>query len=152
MNLNNQRRLAAAVLEVGENRIWFNPEKIEDVETAITRKEINKLIHEGAIKALPMINTSRGRARILANKKKTGRRIGMGTKKGKKTSVVSRKQIWMNRIRALRKHLTELKDSRTITENIYRSLYSKAKGGEFRSIAELERHINEQKLRRRTFG
>ena len=152
MNLTNQRRLAAAVMEVGRNRIWFNPEKIEGVETAITREEIRKLINEGAIKALPEIRTSRGRARVLAEKKRTGRRIGAGTKKGKKTSVISRKQRWINRIRALRKHLNELKEGRTITVNTYRNLYMKAKGGEFKSIAELERHINEQKLRRRTFG
>lgn len=152
MNLTNQRRLAASLLEVGENRIWFNPEKLEQVETAITRDEIRKLIHEGAIKALPADNTSRGRARILAAKKKSGRRIGAGTKKGRKFSVVSRKEVWMNRIRAIRRHLVSLRDSRAIEVETYRDLYLKAKGGEFRSVAELERHINEQKLRRRQFG
>ena len=152
MNLTNQRRLAAAVLEVGLNRIWIDPEKIEDVEGAITRNEIKKLIKEGTIKALPVKNTSRGRARVLANKKRTGRRIGAGTKKGTKYSVVSEKTLWMNRIRALRKKLRELRDQRVITVNTYRQLYMKAKGGEFRSLAELDRHINEQKLRRRSFG
>ncbi|MDP2900463.1 MAG: 50S ribosomal protein L19e [Candidatus Bathyarchaeota archaeon] len=152
MNLTNQRRLAASLLEVGVNRVWINPEKIEDVEGAITRGEIRKLIREGTIKALPENGTSRGRARILAQKKRTGRRIGMGTKKGKKHSEVSGKTVWMNRIRALRRKLTELRDQRVITVGTYRNLYMKAKGGEFRSLAELDRHINEQKLRRRTFG
>lgn len=152
MNLSNQRRLAAAILEVGENRVWFNPEKLGDVETAITRNEIRKLIHEGAIKALPAAETSRGRARVLAVKKRTGRRIGAGTRKGKKTAVISRKDAWISRIRALRNHLSELKEKRVIAVETYRDLYMKAKGGEFRSIAELERHINEQKLRRRQFG
>jgi len=152
MNLNNQRRLAATILEVGENRIWFNPDTLENVETAITRDEIRKLIHEGAIKAISTERPSRGRARVLAQKKKTGRRIGMGTKKGKKYAIVSRKQNWINRIRALRNHLTKLKDNRTIAVNVYRGLYMKAKGGEFKSVADLERHINEQKLRRRSFG
>ncbi len=76
----------------------------------------------------------------------------MGTKKGKKFSEISRKTRWISRIRALRNRLNELKEKRIITPNTYRSLYNKAKGGEFRSLAELERHINEQKLRRRTFG
>ncbi len=58
----------------------------------------------------------------------------------------------MHRIRAIRRKLTELRDQRIITVGTYRSLYMKAKGGEFRSLAELERHINEQKLRRRSFG
>jgi len=152
MNLTNQRRLAASLLDVGVNRVWIDPEKTSDVEGAITRSEIRKLINEGTIKALPAVGTSRGRARVLAQKKRTGRRIGMGTKKGKAFAEVSEKTRWMNRIRALRKRLTELRDQRVITVSTYRSLYMKAKGGEFRSLAELERHINEQKLRRRSFG
>ncbi len=152
MNLTNQRRLAASLLEVGVNRVWINPEMIEDVEGAITRDEIRKLIKEGTIKALPENSTSRGRARILAQKKRTGRRIGAGTKKGRMYAEVSEKTRWMNRIRALRRKLTELRDQRVITVGTYRSLYMKAKGGEFRSLAELDRHINEQKLRRRSFG
>jgi large subunit ribosomal protein L19e len=152
MNLTNQRRLAASLLEVGVNRVWINPEKIEDVEGAITRDEIRKLIREGTIKALPENGTSRGRARVLAQKKRTGRRIGAGTKKGRMYAEISEKTRWMNRIRALRRKLTELRDQRVITVGTYRSLYMKAKGGEFRSLAELDRHINEQKLRRRSFG
>jgi large subunit ribosomal protein L19e len=152
MNLTNQRRLAASLLEIGINRVWIDPEKIGDVEGAITRSEIRKLIRESTIKALPERGTSRGRARVLAQKKRTGRRIGMGTKKGKLYAKVSEKTRWMHRIRALRRKLTELRDQRVITVNTYRSLYMKAKGGEFRSLAELDRHINEQKLRRRSFG
>ena len=152
MNLTNQRRLAASLLEIGVNRVWIDPEKISDIEGAITRTERRKLIREGAIKALPEHGTSRGRARVLAQKKRSGRRIGMGTKKGKAFAKVSEKTRWMNRIRALRRKLTELRDQRVITVSTYRNLYMKAKGGEFRSLAELDRHINEQKLRRRSFG
>jgi large subunit ribosomal protein L19e len=119
---------------------------------AITRAEIRSLIKDKAIKALPEKSQSRGRARILSEKKKKGRRIGAGSKKGKKYSVVSRKTRWMNRIRAQRKHLANLRERRIITVTTYRSLYRKAKGGEFRSVAELERYINDNNLRRRTFG
>jgi large subunit ribosomal protein L19e len=152
MNLNSQRRIAAAVIGCGENRIWIDPERADEVSVAITREEIRSLIKEGLIKAKPMDSQSRGRARILAKKKKKGRRIGPGTKKGAKYSVVSRKQRWINRIRAQRRHLGELRENRIITVSTYRSLYKKTKGGEFRSIAELNRFINEHNLRRRTFG
>ena len=145
MNLNSQRRLAAEILSIGENRVWIDPERADDVEVAITRQEIRKLIHDGIIKALPVNALSRGRARAQAYKKKTKRRIGPGSRKGKKFSVVSRKERWMSRIRAQR-------ERRIITVNTYRSLYMKAKGGEFRSISEMERYINENNLRRRTFG
>jgi large subunit ribosomal protein L19e len=152
MNLTSQRNLAAKVLECGVNRVWIDPERADEISMAITRAEIRKLIKEKAIKSLPENSQSRGRARVLAEKKKKGRRIGAGSKKGKKYSVISRKIRWMNRIRAQRKRLVNLRDRRIITVSTYRSLYRKAKGGEFRSVAELERYINDNNLRRRTFG
>lgn len=152
MNLKNQRRLAALILNVGVNRVWIDPERAEDVDLAITRSEIRKLIHEGAIKAAPERSQSRSRARSMAAKKRAGRRRGPGTRKGGKYSVVSRKSRWISRIRALRRRLRALRERRAITANTYRRLYMKAKGGEFRSVAELERYITEQGLRRRAFG
>lgn len=152
MNLRSQRRLASEVLSCGANRVWIDPERADEVSMAITREEIRKLIHEDAIKALPENSPSRGRTRVLAAKKKKGRRIGPGSKKGSKYSVVSRKERWMARIRAQRKHLKDLREKRVIAVSTYRNLYMKAKGGEFRSIAELDRYINEHNLRRRTFG
>jgi large subunit ribosomal protein L19e len=152
MNLSSQRRLASAVLDCGINRVWIDPERADEVSMAITREEIRKLIKDKAIKASPKNSTSRGRARILAAKKKKGRRVGQGSKKGKKYAVVKRKTRWMNRIRAQRKKLVDLRENRVISVSTYRSLYRKAKGGEFRSIAELERYVNDNNLRRRTFG
>jgi large subunit ribosomal protein L19e len=152
MSTKNQRRLAAAIMSIGVNRVWIDPERAEDIESAITRAEIRKLVHEGAMKASPEHGQSRYRTRLLHEKKKAGRRKGPGTRKGSKFSVVSRKTRWISKIRSLRGRLQALRSRRTITVNTYRTLYRKAKGGEFRSIAELERYINEQGLRRRTFG
>jgi large subunit ribosomal protein L19e len=152
MNLSSQRRLASVVLDCGINRVWIDPERADEVSMAITREEIRKLIKNKAIKASPKNSTSRGRARILAAKKTKGRRVGPGSKKGKKYAVVPRKTRWMNRIRAQRKKLVDFRENRIISVSTYRSLYRKAKGGEFRSIAELERYINDNNLRRRTFG
>jgi len=38
MDLRNQRRLAAEILKCGENRVWIDPEEVEEVEKAVTRK------------------------------------------------------------------------------------------------------------------
>lgn len=152
MNLKNQKRLAAAVLKVGVNRIYIDPEGADEVEAAITRQEIRKLINEGIIKASPITSTSRGRARARMAQKKAKRRRGPGSRKGSKFSVVPRKVRWMGRIRAQRRLLKKLRERRIITVNTYRNLYRKAKGGEFRSISELERYITENELRRRSFG
>jgi len=152
MNLTNQRRLAAAVLDVGVNRIYIDPEGADIVEAAITRQEIRKLIKDGVIKAIPLKTTSRGRARVRMAQKKAKRRRGPGSRKGAKYSVVPRKTRWMGRIRAQRRRLKRLRERRTITVSTYRVLYRKAKGGVFRSVAEMERYITENDLRRRTFG
>ena len=37
MNLTTQRRLAASILKVGENRVWIDPNEAEEVSRAITR-------------------------------------------------------------------------------------------------------------------
>jgi len=144
MSLKSQRRLAAQILKVGESRVWIDPERIADVEAAITREEIKKLIHEGAIKALPKKGVSRARARVIHAKKKKGLRKGPGSRSGSARAVVSKKEAWMKKIRALRRRLRELKERRIITQTDYRKLYSMAKSGEFKSIAELERYIKTQ--------
>jgi len=141
--------MAAKILKVGENRVWINPDRIEDVEVAITREEIRKLIHEKVISPTPKTGVSRARARLLHEKKKKGLRKGLGSRSGSPEARVSRKHRWMSKIRALRKRLRELKDTRSITEKTYRQLYTMAGSGLFRSLAELERHIDAQNLRRR---
>jgi large subunit ribosomal protein L19e len=58
----------------------------------------------------------------------------------------------MGRIRSQRRRLKRLRERRTITVSTYRTLYRKAKGGTFRSVADMERYITDNDLRRRTFG
>ncbi|MCD6263988.1 50S ribosomal protein L19e [Candidatus Bathyarchaeota archaeon] len=152
MNLRSKKRLAASILKVGVSRVWIDPEYLEDVEAAITRDDIRRLIREGIIRRLPSESQSRARARLLAAKKKKGLRRGPGSRKGSKHATVGRKERWMNRIRALRRRLRILRERRVITTRTYRMLYLKAKGGAFQSLADLERYIRTHGLRRRTFG
>ncbi len=148
-SLKSQRRLAAQILKVGQNRVWINPERIDDVEAAITREEIRKLIHEGVIKQLPEKGVSKARARVLKEKKKKGRGRGHGSRSGSRGARISKKEAWMRRIRALRKKLRELKVSRIITESTYRKLYKMASSGRFESIADLERYLKAHELWRK---
>lgn len=141
VSLRSQRRLAAKILKTGENKVWINPDRTDDVEIAISRGEIRKLIHEGAIKCIPATGVSRARARMIHEKKKKGLRRGPGRRKGPPTARVSRKEVWMAKIRALRRRLRELKTRRIITQENYRQLYSMAGSGVFKSVADLERNI-----------
>jgi large subunit ribosomal protein L19e len=149
LSLKSQRRLAAEILKVGETRVWIDPERIDYVETAITREEIRKLIHEKVVKSLPEKGVSRARARILAAKRKKGLRRGPGGKSGPARSKISKKQAWMNRIRPLRRRMRELKVSRAITVSTYRKLYDMSESGVFESKADLERYIRTHNMWRK---
>lgn len=147
--MRTQRRMAAEILKVGESRVWIDPEKADEVEMAITREEIRKLIHEKVIRKKPERGISRYRARILSEKKKKGKRRGPGCRSGSENARSPSKEAWMKRIRAQRRRLRELKDKRIITENVYRKLYQIAKSGGFRSVSDIDRYIEAHGLRRR---
>jgi large subunit ribosomal protein L19e len=127
-------------MKVGKNRVRIDPDRVEDVESAITREEVRKLVHEKAISATPIQGVSRGRAKTIQAKKRRGRRKGAGSKSGTPRAVISKKEAWMSKIRSLRRKLRELKAKRTITESNYRELYMIAGSGRFASIADMERY------------
>jgi large subunit ribosomal protein L19e len=142
----SQRRIAASILKVGQNRIWLDPEDMDAISSAITRTEIRKLIHEGAIRTLPERGSSKGRARTVKSKKRAGRRSGAGSRKG---ATLPRKTAWILRIRAIRNRLRELRDKRMIQTETYRRLFLMAKGGSFRSASHLDEYIEARKLARK---
>ena len=148
-NLRSQRRLAAQIMKVGQNRVWIDPERMDDVEAAITRDEVKKLIHEKIIASLPEAGVSRSRAKLVREKKRMGRRKGAGSRTGASTAKISKKEAWMAKIRSLRRRLRELKASRIITESTYRKVYAIAGSGKFESVAELERYLRANDLWRK---
>jgi large subunit ribosomal protein L19e len=148
-DLKGQRRLASQILKIGQNRVWINPERMGDVEGAITREEVRKLIHEKIIVSLPEKGVSRSRAKIIRAKKVKGRRSGPGSVTGAGYAKVTQKDAWMIKIRSLRRKLRELKASRVITETTYTQYYRMAGSGRFDSIAELERNLKENDLWRK---
>ena len=148
-NLTSQRRLAAQILKIGQNRVWINPERNEDVEGAITREEVRKLIHEKVITSSPEKGVSRSRAKAIREKKRKGRRGGPGSHTGTGHAKISKKEAWMSKIRSLRKKLRELKASRVVTETTYSQLYRMAGSGRFESVADLERYLKAHDLWRK---
>jgi large subunit ribosomal protein L19e len=147
--LNSQRRLAAQILKVGQNRVWIDPERTDDVEGAITRDDVKKLIHEKVITALQEKGVSRARAKAVQGKKRRGRRKGPGSHGGSGYAKISKKEAWMSKIRSLRKRLRELKASRVIAETTYSQVYRMAGSGRFESVADLERYLNAHDLWRK---
>ncbi|MFC6864687.1 50S ribosomal protein L19e [Halomicroarcula sp. GCM10025817] len=140
-NLKAQKRLAADILDVGKNRLWFDPERQGDIADAITRDDIRELVDEGAITAKDAKGNSRGRARERAQKRSYGHQKGAGSRKGKAGARNNEKADWTSRIRAQRSTLRDLRDDGTLSKSEYRELYDMAGGGEFDSVADLERYI-----------
>lgn len=140
----NQRRLAADILKCGENRVWMNPDHIEDIEGAITREDVSRLIRKGYIAAKTAGGISRGRARKISAQRAKGRRRGSGSIKGSTYARLPRKERWMRTIRAVRNQLKTLRDEKKIDDKTYRRFYLQAKGGVFRSRAHLISHMKAQ--------
>lgn len=140
-DLTAQRRLAADILDVGKNRIWLDPDRQEDLADAITREDVRDLIDEGAITASDAKSNSRGRARERAQKRAYGHKKGAGSRKGKAGGRQNKKQAWQSKIRAQRSTLKQLREDGDIDSSTYRDVYDMASGGEFDSVADLERYI-----------
>lgn len=137
MQITNQKRLAARILKCGVNRVWINPDYVDQVASAVQTDDIREFIDEGWIRAKPIKGTSRARARIRLEQKRKGRRKGQGKRAGSANARNPRKNRWMRTIRSQRRVLKELRDDETINRSQYRRYYLKAKGGSYRSIAHL---------------
>jgi large subunit ribosomal protein L19e len=146
MKLTTQKRLASQVMKAGKSRVWISPEFQDEVSLAITKEDIRRLVDEGAIQKRQKQGVSRGRARYVLAQKRKGQRKGPGSKKGKATATLSKKDRWMRKIRPMRRELRRLRDEGRITQRVYRELYLKAKGNAFRNTAHLKTFIPEQRL------
>ncbi|WP_409199545.1 50S ribosomal protein L19e [Methanobrevibacter sp. DSM 116169] len=146
MNLTTQKRLAASILKVGLNRVWIDPEQIDEVSRAITRENVNQLINDGVIKAKPKKGISSFRSKKIAEQKKKGKRKGRGSIKGAKNARSPKKQVWMTTIRALRKDLKQMREDEEINATTYRKLYKMAKGGAFKSKSYMKTYARDHDL------
>lgn len=141
MDLKNQKRMAAEILGCGRNRVWIDPNRIEDLADAITRADIRTAIESGTIRAAPKQGISRGRIRHNLAQRRKGRQRGPGSRKGKAGARTPTKRDWIQTIRPIRSELRELRDSGKITKAVYREFYMKAKGGVFKNRAHVVAHL-----------
>lgn len=141
-NLRDKRELAARALGVGANRIKFDPEYMEDIGDAITREDMRSLLTARTILVKGKKGTSRGRARAEhAKRKKRGR--GQGSKKGKKGARQGKKEVYVKKVRAMRRHIRILKNRGEIGRPAFWALYKKIRGGQVRSLAHLRELVKE---------
>lgn len=142
MNLRSKRRLAADVLGVGVDRVWFDPEAEDFIQDAITRSTIRGLVGMGAIKVAPEKGVSRGRFR---ERRRKGKIRHQGSLEGKKSSRNPKKAAWTSKVRALRWRLTVARERNEISHENYKKLYRQIKGGQVKDVKRLLQMIKESK-------
>jgi len=144
MQLKSQKRIAAQLLKVGKNRVWFDEDRLTEIKEAITKQDIKRLIKDLAVQARPEKNISGYRRRKKYLQKRKGRQQGLGSRKGKATARLPAKKSWMARIRIQRELLKKLRDKKILKPQDYRNFYKKAKGGFFRSRRHVLLYLEEQ--------
>ncbi|MBI4894510.1 MAG: 50S ribosomal protein L19e [Candidatus Aenigmarchaeota archaeon] len=138
---NLQRRLAASILKVGQSKVWMDPEKVKDIEQAITRSDVRKLILKKFVKRLP----DKVKMPVGMKKKKAGER-GEGRRKGTKNSIVNRKTRWVQTVRPLRRELAAIKKGGMIENATYNQMRKLIKGGVFRNKSHLRLYLEQHGL------
>ncbi|MDH3385520.1 MAG: 50S ribosomal protein L19e [Nitrosopumilus sp.] len=136
VNLKAKKRLASRVTGVGVHRIKFDSDHLDDIADAITRGNIRSLITANTIQIKPFTGTSRGRAQDKKDQKNK-RGTGQGSKQGRKGARVGKKEIYVAKVRSLRRLLKIAKDRKDITNPEFWTLYKKVGGNTVRNKAHL---------------
>jgi large subunit ribosomal protein L19e len=144
MNPESQKRIAASIMKCGVSRVKMKTG--EEVEEALTREDIRGLIQKGLIWKVQKKGTSKFASKKKLEQKKKGRMRGPGKRKGTKGARKNDKTKWIEKVRPLRRLLSELRESGQIRKEDYGILYRRIKGGFFRNKKHLLYYLKEHDM------
>jgi len=142
----SKKIIAGKILKCSPRRVTLNVNRMDEINEAITRKDIKFLINTGAIIKNQAIGISKVRARHTASQKRKGRQRGHGSRKGGQNSRGNRKRAWINAVRVQRSYLQHLREEQKIDFPVYKEMYGKIKGGFFRSKRHISLYLTERGL------
>jgi len=148
VNLKAKKRLASRVTGVGIHRIKFDTDHLDDIADAITRANIRSLITANTIRIKSFTGTSRGRAQ-KKKVQRSKRGTTQGSKRGRKGARVGKKQVYVAKVRSLRRLLKIAKDRKDLTNPEFWALYKKVGGNTVRNKAHLRTLMEEIKADRK---
>ena len=133
VNLRLQRRLAASILKVGSKRVWMDPNEVNEITLANSRKAVRKLIKDNFVFKKKVEMHSRQRARLRKEERRLGRHTGLGKRHGPAGARMPQKVLWIRRQRTLRRLLKKYRESKKIDKRLYHELYLSCKANQYKS-------------------
>lgn len=134
MSMETVRRLAADIMNVGQNRVRISPDGAKDALGALTRTDVRSLIEKGLITKVPVIGRASSRKRSTRGRGRV------------RNARVSEKELWMQKIRSQRKLLFDLLEKGVIPKSEKWVLYGKVKSGIFKNKRGFLLYLSDNKL------
>ncbi len=131
MNLEKKRALASRALNIGKNRISFNPERLNEIKDSLTKQDIRDLVSSRAI----LIKEIKGRKQN--EKRKTRRREG-----SIKQRNIDTKGEYMLLTRKLRSYLLHQRSRGLIPQELFLKVRKEIKSSSLRSLSHLKERLS----------
>ena len=135
-NLRAKKAMAMKVLGVGKDRVWLDPERLQEIKEVVTKQDIAALIKEGIIKKKSIVGDKKRAHHKRLLRKKRGRRRGQGKKRKK---IINSKRDYVKKIRKLRRYIRHCRS--LLSEEDYRNTKKLIEGGQIRELKELKSKI-----------